>query len=136
MPVLTADRNTLSRSGLLFSYPAKSGVLFFVGAIAAIDTATGFATKGATATTLKGAGIVQEQVDNTEGADGAVNITMRRGQWLVGNSAGADQITLKDVGSPAYIVDDQTVAKTDGGGTRSIAGTVVDIDPGGVWVAF
>ncbi|MCA8016164.1 hypothetical protein [Burkholderia vietnamiensis] len=136
MPALTADRNTLSRSGLLFSYPAKSGVLFFVGAIAAIDTATGFATKGATSTTLKGAGIVQEQVDNTEGPDGAVNITMRRGQWLVGNSAGADQLTLKDVGSPAYIVDDQTVAKTDGGGTRSIAGTVVDIDPGGVWVAF
>lgn len=136
MTALTADRDTVSRAGLLFSYPAKSGVLFFVGAIAAIDTATGLITKGAASTTLKGAGIVQEQIDNTAGADGAVNVTIRRGQWRVANSAGADQLTLKEVGATAYIVDDQTVAKTDGGGTRSIAGTVVDIDPGGVWVAF
>ncbi|KUY93093.1 MULTISPECIES: hypothetical protein [Burkholderia] len=136
MAALTADRNTLSRSGVLFSYPAKSGVLFYVGAIAAIDTATGLITKGAESATLKGAGIVQEQVDNTAAADGAANVTIRRGQWLVANSAGADQLTLKDVGMPAYIVDDQTVAKTDGGGKRSVAGTVVDIDPGGVWIAF
>lgn len=136
MTALTADRDTASRSGLLFSYPAKSGVRFYVGAIAAIDAATGFATKGAPSTTLKGAGIVQEQIDNTAGADGAVNVTIRRGQWRVANSAGTDQLTLKDVGSTAYIVDDQTVAKTDGGGTRSIAGTVVDVESAGVWVAF
>ncbi|AOJ10594.1 hypothetical protein [Burkholderia mayonis] len=136
MTALTADRDTVSRAGLLFSYPAKSSVLFFTGAIAAIDTATGFATKGAESTTLKGAGIVQEQVDNTTGADGATRVTIRRGQWRVANSAGVDQLTLKDVGSPAYIVDDQTVAKTDGGGKRSVAGPVVDIDPGGVWIAF
>ncbi|RQY36524.1 hypothetical protein [Burkholderia stagnalis] len=136
MTALTADRDTVTRAGLLYSYPAKSGVLFFVGAIAAIDTATGFITKGAESTTLKGAGIVQEQIDNTAGADGTVNVTIRRGQWRVANSAGADQLTLKDVGTLAYIVDDQTVAKTDGGGKRSVAGTVVDIDPGGVWIAF
>ncbi len=136
MTALTADRDTVNRSGLLFSYPAKGGVMFFVGAIAAIDTATGLATKGTESTTLKGAGIVQERVDNTAGADGAANVPIRRGLWRVANSAGADQLTLKDVNSPGYIVDDQTVAKTDGGGKRSVAGTVIDIDPGGVWIAF
>jgi hypothetical protein len=136
MTALTADRDTPSRTGLRFSYPAKGGVLFFVGAIAAVDSATGFATRGTASTTLKSAGIVQEQVDNTAGADGAVNVPTRRGIWRVANSAAADQLTLKDVGANAYIVDDQTVARTDGGGTRSVAGIVCDIDPAGVWVEF
>ncbi|CAB3764131.1 hypothetical protein [Paraburkholderia humisilvae] len=136
MTALTADRDTQNRAGARFSYPAKAGVKFFVGAIAAIDSATGFATKGAASTTLKGAAIVQEQIDNTAGADGAANVPVKRGLWRVANSAGADQITFKDVGSNAYIVDDQTVAKTDGGATRSIAGIVCDVDPAGVWVEF
>lgn len=136
MTALTADRDTPNRAGTLDSYPAKGGTLFFVGAIAAIDTATGLLTKGAPSATLKGAGIVQERIDNTAGADGEQNVTLRRGLWRVANSAGADQITLKDVGSPAYIVDDQTVAKTDDTGKRSIAGTVRDIDPAGVWIEF
>jgi hypothetical protein len=136
MTALTADRDTASRAGLRYSYPAKGGVVFFVGAIAAIDSATGFMTKGTASTTLKSAGIVQEQIDNSAGADGAANVPTKRGLWRVANSAGADQLTLKDVGSAAYIVDDQTVAKTDGGGTRSVAGIVRDIDLSGVWVEF
>ncbi|WP_175992316.1 hypothetical protein [Burkholderia vietnamiensis] len=136
MTALTADRDTQNRAGSRYSYPAKGGVLFFVGAIAAIDSATGFATKGAASTTLKGAGIVQEQVDNTAGADGALNVPLKRGLWRVANSAGADQLTLKDIGANAYIVDDQTVAKTDGGATRSVAGIVRDVEPAGVWVEF
>jgi hypothetical protein len=136
MTALSADRDTPNRAGLCFSYPAKGGVKFFVGAIAAVDSATGFMTKGAASTTLKSAGIVQEQIDNTSGVDAALNVPIRRGLWRVANSAGADQLTLKDVGANAYIVDDQTVAKTNGGATRSIAGIVRDIDPAGVWVEF
>ena len=33
-----------------------------------------------------------------------------------------------------YIVDDETVAKTDGTATRSAAGKVVGLDSDGVWV--
>ena len=33
-----------------------------------------------------------------------------------------------------YIVDDQTVAKTDGSSARSKAGTIVNVDDQGVWV--
>ena len=36
------------------------------------------------------------------------------------NSAAADAITLADVGADCYMVDDQTVAKTHGGNTRSV----------------
>ena len=35
------------------------------------------------------------------------------------NSASGDLITAAEVGSDCYIVDDQTVAKTNGSSTRS-----------------
>ncbi|VVE59791.1 hypothetical protein PCA31118_00016 [Pandoraea captiosa] len=136
MTALTADRDTPRREGVDAAYPVKAGVRIFVGAIVAIDTATGLATKGATSTTLKAVGIAQEQVDNTAGADGDAMVPVRRGTYRLANSSGADQLTLKDVNGTAYIVDDQTVAKTDAGGTRSVAGTVVDVDTVGVWIKF
>ena len=40
------------------------------------------------------------------------------------------------MGSDCYIVDDQTVAKTNGGATRCVAGKVWDVDAEGVWVEF
>ncbi|MDR5803409.1 hypothetical protein [Caballeronia sp. LZ001] len=136
MTALKADRDTVNRAGLCFSYPAKAGIRFFAGAIAAIEVDSGLLIAGIESKALKGAGIVQEQVDTTGGTDGVERVTIRRGQWRVANSAGADQLTLKDVGSPAFIVDDQTVAKTDGDGKRSLAGKVIDVEPAGVWVEF
>ena len=46
------------------------------------------------------------------------------------------EITAADIDASAYIVDDETVAKTDGGGTRSIAGTIKQVDAAGVWILF
>ena len=43
-------------------------------------------------------------------------------------------VTAKMEQGTAYIVDDQTVAKTNGSSTRSAAGTIVDVDAQGVWV--
>jgi len=50
------------------------------------------------------------------------------------NSAAGDAITKAEIGDRCYIVDDQTVAKTDGSSTRSPAGIVVAVDSLGVWV--
>lgn len=47
-----------------------------------------------------------------------------------------DAIALADIGSDCYIVDDQTVAKTSGSATRSVAGKIFDVDAAGVWVNF
>jgi len=38
------------------------------------------------------------------------------------------------LGKTCYIVDDETVAKTNGTNTRSAAGTVVGVESDGVWV--
>ena len=131
---LTKDRNTAKRAGQDFSAPAAAGVVAYAGALIALDAA-GNATPGATATTLKAGGRCSEHVDNTGGSAGDVQIPYEKGVFDWNNSAGADEITQAEVETTCYIVDDQTVAKTDGGGTRSVAGVVKGITPNGrIWV--
>ena len=43
---------------------------------------------------------------------------------------------LSKPGRGGFVVDDETVAKTNGGGTRSPAGIIADADDQGVWVRF
>ncbi|PLX49123.1 MAG: hypothetical protein C0613_08350 [Desulfobulbaceae bacterium] len=133
MSELTAERDTKRRSGDLLSLKAAAAKKYYAGALCARD-ASGRATPGATATTILGVGRVVESVDNSEGLDDAVEVPIEKGIFRFANSAGADEITAADIGTNCYIVDDQTVAKTDGTGTRSVAGKVHDVDSLGVWV--
>lgn len=135
MTALTASRTTPHRVVHTRSLPVAANAKILQGALVAIN-ATGFATKGAVSTTLKGVGVAEATVDNTGGADGAVRVSVRRGAWQMGNSASSDQITLAEINTTCYIVDDQTVAKTNGSATRSPAGIVADVDASGVWVEF
>jgi hypothetical protein len=135
MAAATQDRDTPRHGGAEFGLPVKAGAKLFAGTIGCVD-ATGFAIKGSTSTTLKAVGIVQAQVDNTIGQNGDVTVTVRRGCFRLANSASTDQITNADIGAQAYIVDDQTVAKTSGSSTRSVAGVVRLVDAYGVWVEF
>ncbi|VFR34631.1 Phage protein [plant metagenome] len=128
---LTKDRDTVRRAGEQLSLPVAAGVRVFAGAMVAV-----VATFARPAGNGRVVGIAQEQVDNRDGTDGALRIEVRRGTYLLENSAGADAITLDDYGLEAYAVDDQTVAKTDGGGARQVAGIVRDVDASGVWVEF
>lgn len=134
MTALTADRNTKRRDGVSFEFPVKGAARIYAGALVCIDTANGYATKGAASTTLKAVGVAQEPADNSAGADGDIRVKVRRGCFPFANSAAGDLITRADIGADCYIVDDQTVAKTNGAGTRSVAGKVRDVDAEGVWV--
>lgn len=134
MTAMTQERNTPRRDSIKFDFPAAASVRVFNGAIVAINAA-GYAESGKTATGLQGLGIAQETTDNRDGANGACFVAVRRGCFMVKNS-GTDPITLADAGKTCFIVDDQTVAKTDGAGTRSPAGVVRDVVSGGVWVEF
>lgn len=113
--------------------PVAADAVIYVGAMVAIN-ATGFLEPASTSTTIIVAGRAVEQVDNTGGDDGAVSCKFERGIFLMKNSADADELTLADLGSAVFAVDDQTVAKTDGGGTRSAAGTLYWFDDDGPWV--
>lgn len=129
---LTADRDTPERAGVDFSFPVAAATKIYAGALVALNAA-GDAVPGATATTLTAVGRADEQVDNT-GAAGAKTVAVRKGVFRFDNSAAGDAITKAEIGDSAYIVDDETVAGTDGTGTRSVAGTIVDVDADGVWV--
>lgn len=133
MAALTADRNTPQKEGEIIVLPAAAAKKFYAGALVALDAA-GRATPGAAATTLKGLGRCEQAIDNSAGAAGAVSVEIRRGVFRFANSAAGDAITAVEIGADCYIVDDQTVAKTNGGTTRSVAGRIMDVDAQGVWV--
>lgn len=132
---LTQDRNTLRREGSQIEPPVAANVRIFGGALVAINAA-GFAVPGQVAVGLKGAGVAEIRADNSGGAAGDIRVRLNRQPCRFDNSAAADAITLADIGGDCFIVDDQTVAKTNGGGTRSRAGKVFDVDADGVWVDF
>lgn len=132
MTALTADRNTHRRTGESFSFPVAASVTCYAGGIAVLDSA-GNCKPAVTATGLIAVGCFIETVANGATA-AAVNVNVERGIFRYANSADSDAITKAEVGDVCYLVDDQTVAKTHGSGTRSPAGLVVDVDSGGVWV--
>ena len=133
MTALTKDRNTVRRDGVQFSDPVAATTRIFAGSLVCLN-ASGYAVPGATSTTLKARGVAQEQVDNSAGAAGDLAIETRRGVFPFANSTSTDEITRADIGATAYIVDDQTVAKTSATNTRSVAGVIRDVDSNGVWV--
>jgi len=132
---LSADRDTVSRSGQTFELGVATGVKIYKGALVAVN-GSGYATPGATATTLVGLGRADQTVDNTAGQNGDLNVRISRGIFRFANSADADLIADDDIGKIAYIVDDATVALTNGSDTRSAAGRIFGVDSSGVWVEF
>ncbi len=130
---LSADRNTPMKDGELVNVPVATNVKIYAGALVALN-ASGYATPGAVATTLTYFGRAEEQVDNTGGADGSKTVNVRRKKAFKFKNYGPDAVVQADLGKTCYIVDDETVAKTDGTATRSAAGKVVGLDSDGVWI--
>ncbi|SFM36121.1 hypothetical protein SAMN05192571_101137 [Pleomorphomonas diazotrophica] len=135
MTALTKDRNTPRASGDIKSMLLAASALIFAGGIV-MRNASGYAVKGQTALGLRGAGVAMLRVDNSDGSAGDLRIDVREGCFRFANSASTDEITIADIGNLAYVVDDQTVAKTSGGFTRSPAGFIRDVDDQGVVIEF
>lgn len=113
-------------------YPIAANVKIWGGSQVMMDA--GYAKPGAVATGKFSVGMATLTVDNTGGAAGALLVPVEPGIHRWGNSLSADLIEQDDVGKLCYIVDDQTVALTDGTATRSIAGVIYAVDASGVWV--
>lgn len=134
MAALTQDRNTPRAQGEIESYGVAADAVIFGGALVVLNA--GWAEPGSTATGLVAVGRAEGKADNTGGANGDTSVRVQRGIFRFNNSAAGDAIAAADIGADCYIVDDQTVAKTDGTGTRSRAGKIVNVDALGVWVAI
>ena len=130
MVALTRDRNTPERSGEDFAFPVAGGVQVFAGALVVLEA--GFAKPGEAGEGLAMAGRAEAQIDNRLGEDGDAHVRVRLGVFRFANGEGADRIEVTDVGSDAFVLDDQTVGKVGEG--RSKAGRVMDVDAQGVWV--
>ena len=137
MTAATKDRDLQELPGKVRSGPMEAATKVYGGTIACINAA-GNITKGATSTALTAIGVFKQSYDNSAGAAGDITADVPRGVYgPFNNSGSADQCLKKHAGANCYIVDDNTVAKTDGSGTRSKAGVIYDVDASnGVWVEF
>lgn len=130
MAQLTAERDSRQRG----NYPVlhyhevylKAGAQVFKGGI--VQGEAGLGVAGKTGLNLYPLGIARKSAVNT-GANGAVRVEVNRGAFYVDNAtAAADVITAADRYKECYVIDDHTVGKTDGGGTRSVAGRILDVE--------
>ncbi len=131
MTALTQDRDTpqrmLGTNGSTYRLPHRAGVTIFRGALVVLDAA------GAVQPGLTAAGLVVAGRARSGTADDPDNVEFDRGIFRFANLA-ADAVTAADWGKPVYVADDQTVARTSGGNTRSAAGVCRGVDAAGVWV--
>lgn len=138
MAALSNPRDTIQMGDKtvvdFLSIPAKAGAKPIQGGIVVLNA--GFAAAATAAVNLIAVGIARETVDNTTGADGAVQVPVRQGTLgPFENSTAGDQITQAQVGADCFLVDDHTLARTSNGGTRSRAGKIMQVEPDGrVWV--
>lgn len=123
---LSRPRNTNRREPEFRDFVVPAGVTVHQGGLAVLD-ATGAVEPGSTALNLTAVGIF------TDSAGPGETVRVRRGCFSFANSA-ADAVDAASVGKDVFIVDDETVAKTNGTNTRSVAGKCFAIDAQGVWV--
>jgi len=126
----TTPRNTdrlVASSALWRSFPVAADQVAEYGWLAMIDQTTGMCVVGGSGAGYIGAGRFAGPIDSTGKADGATVVDVDFGVFYWNNSAGGDAIGVGDFGKACYIVDNQTVALTDGGATRSVAGIVYEV---------
>jgi hypothetical protein len=129
-----AGRCNYGRKIPFTTWDAAANQVFFQGSIVIVKT-DGFAYVGVTGTSQKVIGIACVGLNTTGLADADKSVIVDPGTWGdFTNSASTDAIATDDRGKTCYVVDDDTVALTDGGSTRSAAGTVFDVADDGTSV--
>lgn len=141
MTALAEDKPVIVADGEWLDYPEPSlsivaDDIIYHGAMIAVN-ASGYVAPASADPTLKVIGWSRGRIDNTDGSAGDLRVPYCRKPIRLVNSAGADAITNAHVGEYCYVVDDQTVALTSGGGDRPVAGRVMHVDSAaGVLVEF
>ncbi|KAF1692757.1 hypothetical protein CSC62_14075 [Pseudoxanthomonas jiangsuensis] len=130
MTAATEGRNTKRRDSTLIVGLVNAAAVIYAGTLVTRLTANGNIVPGGTASAGPAVGVAEETVTG----DGAKTVTYRRGTFHFANSASGDLIGHGDIGATCYLVDNQTVAKTDNSAARKAAGKIIDVDANGVWV--
>lgn len=122
MAKLEKDRNTPSREGARFAFPA--GAQIFAGSLVSFNAEGKLVPSAANGKTCVGV------ADHAAKAGDTVRVL--RGVFALDAAAGA--FSLADVGSECAVVDDHTVGKKADNAAAPVAGMVMDVDKQGVWV--
>jgi hypothetical protein len=141
MTALSADRDTpmreQPRDPNYLTPEVHPGVVIWAGAIVVLEHGQAVPARSAVGLTVLG--VARSSIDNrtypiaTGGRRRRVIVVAGVAQFE--NSTGGDQIRPEDSGAVCFLVDDRTLARTDGGGKRSPAGTVEHVDDDQrVWV--
>ena len=140
MAQLTANRDTPEygrNDSRVLAYAPVASDEFYVGGLVGIDSADGKLKPAAAAlTTLTMVGRCEERYTSPASPPADKVVRVKSGTFLFGNSAAADLIAADDIGANCYAVDDNIVGLTNGGGTRSVAGKIENVDSDGVWVSI
>ena len=126
----TEGRNTKRRNADKVVGLVNTAAIIYAGTLLTRLTANGNIVPAGTANAGVAVGVAEESVTG----DGVKTVEYRRGTFQFKNSASGDLIGLGDVGNTCYVVDNDTVAKTDNSAARKAAGKIIDVDASGVWV--
>lgn len=128
MTKATSAINTEYRDGILFPVSLAAAAIVLQGTFAVVGpdglAISSAAVGGDDQTCI---GIWENDAENTPESGQEYGIVRRNKHVLVSNSS-ADPVTQAELGKQIYIEDNQTVAKTDGAGTRSVAGRFMGFD--------
>ena len=126
----TEGRNTKRRNADKVSGLVNTAATLYAGTMVTRLTASGNLVPAGTAS----AGVAVGVAEDTVTGDGVKTCEYSRGCYQFKNSASGDLIAAGDIGNTCYVVDNETVAKTDNSAARKAAGKIVDVDANGVWV--
>lgn len=129
MSATTADRNTSTKDTELYSFPVEADAVIPKGVLVG-GSSTGYAEDATSASPVI-LGVAEERVDNTDGSNGDLDITVRRGRVFLENSTTAP-VTQAHVGQVVHAQDNQTVSAP--GTSGPAVGVVESASADGVWV--
>lgn len=109
MTAATSDRNHDRKDGELIAHPVKQSASVYAGTFANALDSSGYMQSGTNATSVTFLGVLAEGKDNSTGSAGD--------EWARVFTTGdfefvAVSMTQAKVGTPAYMVDNQTVQST------------------------
>lgn len=110
MPALTKDRATPYRDGIELEFPVAANGRIYAGSLVCANS-SGYAVPAADTAGYRFLGVALEQVDNTNGANGAKMVRVRRTGVF---EFDALSITQAMVGTSMYVVDDHTIDDASG----------------------
>lgn len=124
MTVLADDRNVARKEGELVDYDVVQSDIVYKGSLVSATTG-GYAQPASDSNQDLFLGVAAEKADNSSGSNGDIQVRIWKKGTFEFVMSGAAQA---NIGDPAYVVDDQTVATTTTNGI--LAGYIVGIESG------